>query len=67
MRPGRVDFPASTLFTLADQSLPAPGACQVVCVNRLLILWLGRGSSAVDGVPVLAAVKLGRQVRLAVC
>jgi hypothetical protein len=24
---------------------------QVVCVNRLLILWLGRGSSALDGVP----------------
>jgi hypothetical protein len=39
-------------------------ACQVVCVNGLLILWLGRGSSALDGVPVLAAVKLGRQVRL---
>jgi hypothetical protein len=42
-----------------------PGrACQVVCVNRLLILWLGRGSSALDGVPMLAAVKLGRQDRL---
>jgi hypothetical protein len=40
------------------------GACQGVCVNRLLILWLGRGSSALDGVPVLAAVKPGRQVRL---
>jgi hypothetical protein len=40
------------------------GACQVVCVNRLLILCLGRGCSAVDGVPVLAAVKPGRQVRL---
>ena len=39
-------------------------ACQVVCVNRLLVLWLGRGSSALDGVPVLAAVKLGRHVRL---
>ena len=31
--------------------------------KRLLILWLGRGSSALDGVPVLAAVKPGRQVR----
>ena len=43
------------------------GACQVVCVNRLLILWLGRGSSVLDDVPVLAAVKLGRQVRVGWC
>ena len=41
------------------------GACQGVCVNRLLILWLVAGfSSAVDDVPVLAAVKPGWQVRL---
>src|SRR5215208_4839151 len=31
--------------------------------KRLLILWLGAGSSAVECVPVLAAVKLGRHGR----
>jgi hypothetical protein len=35
------------------------GACQVFCVNGLLILLVGRGSSVFDGVPVLAAVKRG--------
>ena len=32
--------------------------------KQVLILCLGRGFSAVDGVPVLAAVKPGRWVRL---
>jgi hypothetical protein len=32
--------------------------------KRLLILWWWRDSSAVNGVPVLAAVKPGQRVRL---
>ena len=41
------------------------GSLSSFLCKRLLILWLGRGSSAVNGVPVLAALKPGRWVRLA--
>jgi hypothetical protein len=63
-RPKTDRLDAVWLCKVAERQMLRPRACQGVCVNRLLILWLGRGSSALDGVPVLAAVKLGGQVRL---